>query len=1510
MQKHIIIGDGIAGMSAAQYIRSKEPQDEIVIVTNDPQPFYYRAALTNYLSKRLRDSELLAMPLEQWGQLNLKRVYGSVTRLDDDQKTVHLADGKELSYDRLLIATGCRARRLKTRREDPQRGVDGADLPGIHVMRTLTDTRRIVEHIQTAKHAVVLGGGILGIEVCHGLHNRGVHVTFVHHKEWLLDRVVDRRAGELIAGRMRRDGIDVRLGKAITSIRGNDSGVTSVGLEGGKTDFKCDMLVTCIGNEPNTQWLAGTGVELNGGYIPVNRQLKVAGLNHVWAAGDVSHFVDDSLQFPNPSGLWQPARKQGQVAGRGMIETSSMATNIYAPGPIYNATTAWDLHLSTLGHHPDQANKGDQYETIVFDNVSGPIPVYKKVVLEKVAGGQRVVGAMLLGDRREGHALKHLMDLKGAGGDVSTIKHRLFDPTFDLASWVAFRKKQPNAETYHQTGVTSLSPIPISLINKDYESKAKDMAMVSPLKTSLAVATIDTSLGLKSDGQSEPTMFNQRAVRIGARDDYEVIVPQKSEQPETLLLSREGLKWVASSDARRSSLVRVNGQTLNRPITLADGDKLQFLDWSATVLLPQPELDVPKEVDVTAALRVNGKPFPIRHRVTAIGTTGENHVIVEDKTVSMHHAQLHRSGNPAQYILMDSGSKTGTFVEGRQIFGPTRILPGQKIQMGDSELALEVLEKPKKVTADPSKARSRIAPLAVQTPEIIGGVVVVDTNSKTSETNAENESNDINPLTPAVETVSPSKVSTKPTAENDSANDDVIFLTVEFGLNEGKTHEIVLPATIGRSSSADVTIRDTLLSREHCRIEKTSDGFTITDLESSNGLRVDGQKVEFGGTVSIESGITIELGRSVIRFSTSDEIVEPTLDQELAPQEAQQPSTDNAESERSSLVTSSTSPFRIDFATNGDPLAMADSKNFSRTIRDELDACIGCHECMRACPLESANAEHNPVSIGALNSLASGFRTENSVTLDFVDHCTQCQQCVPVCPVDIHRSRIVLWNKLKQPPKADKPIQVQQGDQYYESSLTAGQLAREFSDHPVLGALSETEMVRLFSEARYRTLSNQEILFNEGSYLDSVWFVLEGCLETGMATERNPFQSMVVLVAGNCVGETSVMADQPADFAARAVETTTVMGLSKYSLKAVMGLPGAGAKEFKKRMENLYASKSVEAFFIKQPAFEGISDDVVQQVVGEFSAERYLPGNLVLSDSESSKQLGVVKRGFVKEIRLRDGREIVSNYLQPGDAFGAIESEKAGSANAFLKRGHLMRYEAGTAAEVLTVEKDRLRRKFPMLASILESKWKTEDAVLNQVASSSCPDGHDGIVDLDGATDILHANRLLVINTATCVDCDNCVSACERRHGHARLDRRGSGRQIGQFQIPASCFHCEDPVCLLCNVDGIVRLPTGEIQIKEDNCIGCRGCAERCPYDNIQMVPKNNNDSVLSKWLPKSLAELIGIKQQDPDELPQSELVASKCDLCAGKDGNPACVRSCPTGAAQRVDPIEHFLSR
>jgi Fe-S-cluster-containing hydrogenase component 2 len=163
-----------------------------------------------------------------------------------------------------------------------------------------------------------------------------------------------------------------------------------------------------------------------------------------------------------------------------------------------------------------------------------------------------------------------------------------------------------------------------------------------------------------------------------------------------------------------------------------------------------------------------------------------------------------------------------------------------------------------------------------------------------------------------------------------------------------------------------------------------------------------------------------------------------------------------------------------------------------------------------------------------------------------------------------------------------------------------------------------------------------------------------------------------------------------------------------------------------------------------------------------------------------------------------------------------------------------------------------------------------------------------------------------VIDTSICTNCNNCVDACERRHGYARLDRRGL--QLDNLLFPSACRHCEDPVCLLCSVNGIVREPDGEIRIVPDNCIGCGACAARCPYGNIQMHDRGKK----FEHTGFSLFSLLGIdrksKETEPGAAPEHhrDQIAVKCDLCAGYTYY-ACVHACPVGAAFRINPVETF---
>jgi Fe-S-cluster-containing hydrogenase component 2 len=161
---------------------------------------------------------------------------------------------------------------------------------------------------------------------------------------------------------------------------------------------------------------------------------------------------------------------------------------------------------------------------------------------------------------------------------------------------------------------------------------------------------------------------------------------------------------------------------------------------------------------------------------------------------------------------------------------------------------------------------------------------------------------------------------------------------------------------------------------------------------------------------------------------------------------------------------------------------------------------------------------------------------------------------------------------------------------------------------------------------------------------------------------------------------------------------------------------------------------------------------------------------------------------------------------------------------------------------------------------------------------------------------VSEATDILVIDESLCTGCDNCEAACAATHdGVARLDRE-AGPSFANVHLPTSCRHCEHPYCMIdCPPDAIKRSANGEVYI-EDSCIGCGNCEKNCPYNVIQMAaPRLRRPNVLA-WL------LFG---QDRFEEAGANVPerAVKCDMCIGIDGGPACVRSCPTGAAARISP-------
>jgi Fe-S-cluster-containing hydrogenase component 2 len=213
----------------------------------------------------------------------------------------------------------------------------------------------------------------------------------------------------------------------------------------------------------------------------------------------------------------------------------------------------------------------------------------------------------------------------------------------------------------------------------------------------------------------------------------------------------------------------------------------------------------------------------------------------------------------------------------------------------------------------------------------------------------------------------------------------------------------------------------------------------------------------------------------------------------------------------------------------------------------------------------------------------------------------------------------------------------------------------------------------------------------------------------------------------------------------------------------------------------------------------------------------------------------------------------------------------------------------------------------PLLKLRLQAEYRERAAA--DLAMQAMPGGGD-IISFLLAQGAGEATDILLIDESLCVGCDNCEKACAETHeGTSRLNRE-AGPTFASVHVPTSCRHCEHPHCMKdCPPDAIKRAPNGEVFIA-DNCIGCGNCERNCPYHVIHMAAKPPKKPSLLSWLLLGVGPGPGEAKVKAGSKTKSKTAATakkavKCDLCKGIDGGPACVRSCPTGAAIRISPEE-----
>ncbi|WXJ93895.1 Assimilatory nitrate reductase electron transfer subunit [Neomoorella carbonis] len=370
--RYLILGNSAAGVTAAGTIRRADPAGEITIVGDEPYPYYARVLTSYYLGGLVTRDRLWLAGEEWYRRQGVKLLTGRrAVAVDTGSRRVGLDDGRELPYDRLLVATGASPQQID---------IPGSNLAGVFTLRTLDDAVAIRQFARPGGQAVVIGGGLVGIKAAEGLHARGLQVRLVVSSGRLLSQALDDTGAELVRRTMANAGFTIHLREDVVALEGREK-VTAAVLRSGVT-VPADVVVVGKGVRPNVAFLRGSGIKVDRGIL-VNEYLAT-NIPGVYAAGDVAQAYDYAWQEPRLNAIWGNAVEQGRLAGFNMAGHHTA----YCGGIGRNSLVVNGLGVIS-GGIVNPPGEGYQVVTRLDERRS----YYRKAVLQ----GRRLVGMVAVG---------------------------------------------------------------------------------------------------------------------------------------------------------------------------------------------------------------------------------------------------------------------------------------------------------------------------------------------------------------------------------------------------------------------------------------------------------------------------------------------------------------------------------------------------------------------------------------------------------------------------------------------------------------------------------------------------------------------------------------------------------------------------------------------------------------------------------------------------------------------------------------------------------------------------------------------------------------------------------------------------------------------------------------------------------------------------------------------------------------------------------------------------------
>lgn len=449
-----------------------------------------------------------------------------------------------------------------------------------------------------------------------------------------------------------------------------------------------------------------------------------------------------------------------------------------------------------------------------------------------------------------------------------------------------------------------------------------------------------------------------------------------------------------------------------------------------------------------------------------------------------------------------------------------------------------------------------------------------------------------------------------------------------------------------------------------------------------------------------------------------------------------------------------------------------------------------------------------------------------------------------------------------------------------------------------LGLMSDVSMLNLREFIRASTIKffkKGDVLCKPGDYANAVSLVLSGSV---WLSNRSYYDANadITLAPDQLLGAQSLFGGLAWSGYVIATEDIVLLETPFGTAQKIL----SSTESIKEKINHLFTRRVIFSAVISTLPLNEIQETIDEMdfddLASSTSIQKMKAGQVIYEENSNADCLYLVRTGTVAISRNIGGKNQVEHLISPGQWFGVDEI--------LMNSRRLSEASATRTTELIKIDGALFRATIVQFPSIEKATENHTRDMLLDAHKRNADNRSSQVMGFFHNSNIVDGTNVLIIDESICVGCDNCEKACAETHGGVSRLNRKEGDSFASIHIASACRHCYEPGCMTdCPPDAISRNGDGSILINADTCIGCGNCVTNCPFEVVKLVAAEPQQSFsLFSWLAFGKGRAPGQEVGHHD--PKAKKVAVKCDLCANQSSGPACVQSCPTGAAVRGSPV------